>query len=320
MAQRVAADREVRAKSRAGRKRRTESRVGHFRAGGVVSRADASGINSDGLYKDPTVYDILHEPGTDAEIRMLERVWWRVSAESPRTALEPACGTGRYLTRMARAGWAVRGFDIDPAMVKFSRERLRAQNTSGWRVWADRFDTFGGRIKAGSIGLAFCPINSIRHVSSDAELVRHLKAIRRVLAPNGVYAVGISLSAYGLEAPTEDVWSGSRRGVRIKQVVSYTPAAGGSNRRNRAERVDSVLEIRQRGRVEIRSSSYSLLSYSREQWEAAIAKSGMRTIGMVNEFASEFDPGRIGYAIWLLATPEHPLAGKQGIRGLRRSD
>lgn len=284
-----------------------------------MSRAGGVGTDSDGLYKDPIVYDILHEPGTDAEIRMLERVWWRVSASSPRTALEPACGTGRYLTRMARAGWSVRGFDIDPAMVKFSRERLREQNASGWRVWADRFDTFGSRVKAGSIGLAFCPINSIRHVASDAELTRHLKQIRRVLAPSGVYAVGISLSAYGLEAPTEDVWSGSRRGVRVKQVVSYTPAKGGSNRSDRAERVDSVLEIRQRGRVEIRSSSYSLLSYSREQWEAAIAKSGLRIIGMVNEFASKFDPGRIGYAIWLLATPDHPLACKQGIRGLRRS-
>lgn len=284
-----------------------------------MSRANESAEGSDGLYKDPIVYDILHEPGTDAEIRMLERVWWRVSASSPRTALEPACGTGRYLERMVRAGWKVQGFDIDPAMVKFSRSRMRARSTSGWRVWEDAFDTFGSKIKAGAVGLAFCPINSIRHVSSDSEMVRHLKAIRRVLAPSGIYAVGISLSAYGLEAPTEDVWTGARRGVRVKQVVSYTPAAGGSNRSDRAERVDSVLEIRRQRRVEIRSSSYTLLSYSREQWEAVIAKSGLRTIGMVNEFASKFDPGRIGYAIWLLATPEHPLAGKQGIKGLRRS-
>lgn len=273
----------------------------------------------EGLYEDPEIYDILHEPGTDSEVRTMVRVWQRVSGDSPRTALEPACGTGRYLERLARAGWKVRGFDVDPAMVRYSRERLQERKSPDWRVWKGRFDAFGNKVTKGSIGLAFCPINSIRHVASDAEIGRHLKLIRRALAPTGVYAVGISLSAYGLEAPTEDVWTGARRGVSVKQVVSYTPAGGSSNRLARGERVDSVLEIRHRGKVEIRSSSYSLLSYSREQWEAVIDKSGMRVIGMVNEFATKFDPGRIGYAIWLLARPEHPLAGKRGIRGLRRS-
>lgn len=272
-----------------------------------------------GLYQDPAIYDVLHEPGTASEIRTLLRVWSRVGAGSPRTALEPACGTGRYLERLAHAGWSVEGFDADLAMVRFARERLAEQRLRGWRVWQGRFDDFGAGVRAGSVGLAFCPINSIRHVASDAEMLRHLKLVRRSLAPGGIYAVGMSLSAYGLEAPTEDVWSGSRRGVRVKQIVSYTPAAGGTNRFDRAERVDSVLEIRQGGRVEIRSSSYSLLSYSREQWETVINRSGMRTIGMVNEFASTFDPGRIGYAIWLLGRPDHPLAGGRGIRGLRRS-
>lgn len=144
-------------------------------------------------------------------------------------------------------------------------------------------------------------------------MVFHLKAIRRVLAPSGVYAVGISLSAYGLEAPTEDIWSGKRGGVRVKQVVGYTPARGG--RAGRGERVDSVLEIRRGRKIEIRSSSYSLFSYSRLQWERVIARSGLRIIGVVNEYASGFDPGRIGYAIWLLARPDHPLAFKRPARG-----
>jgi len=262
------------------------------------------------------IYDILHEPGTLSEVRTLERVWRRVSGDSPRNALEPACGTARYLSRLASSGWAVCGFDSDSAMVKFSRAKLRKRDA---RVWQGRFDRFGNKVGEGSIGLAFCLINSIRHVASDAEMIRHLKLIRRALAPSGVYAVGISLSAYGLEAPTEDVWTGTRRGISIKQVVSYTPAEGGSRPRERGERVDSVLEIRRGGLTEIRSSSYSLFSYSREQWETVINRSGLRVIGMVNEFASKFDPGRIGYAIWLLARPDHPLAARRGITGLRRS-
>ncbi len=243
------------------------------------------------------------------------RVWKRVGAGSPRVALEPACGTGRYLVRLP--GWKVFGFDSDPAMVKFAKARFRNKAFASPRIWRDRFDAFGPKIKAGSVGLAFCPINSIRHVSSDAEMVRHLKMIRRSLAPAGIYAVGISLSAYGLEAPTEDIWSGARKGVIVKQVVNYTPAAGADGRAARGERVDSVLEITRGRHTEIRSSSYSLFSYSREQWENVIQRSGLHVIGMVNEFATKFDPGRIGYAIWLLARPDHPLAvrRKRNIKG-----
>jgi SAM-dependent methyltransferase len=310
MAKGVAGNREDRA---------TSSRLGgdHVKAG-RRNDTSAGALNSAriGLYEDPAIYDILHEPGTPSEVRTLVRIWKRVSGSSPRVALEPACGTGRYLARLLRAGWGVRGFDSDPAMVKFSRAKLRKGDA---KVWQCRFDTFGSKVAVGSIGLAFCPINSIRHVASDAEMVRHLKLITRVLAPSGVYAVGISLSAYGLEAPTEDVWTGARRSVRIKQVVSFTPADGGSKPRQRSERVDSVLEIQRGDRTEIRSSTYSLFSYSREQWETVIDRSGLRVIGMVNEFATKFDPGRIGYAIWLLARPDHPLASRHGITGLRRS-
>lgn len=250
---------------------------------------------------------------------MLMRVWRHAGAGSPRVALEPACGTGRYLTRLARSGWKVRGFDSDAAMVNYAKGRLRGSVGGDARIWRARFDTFGSRVSASSVGLAFCPINSIRHVASDAELVRHLVMVKHALAPSGVYAVGISLSAYGLEAPTEDVWKGRRGSLSVKQVVSYTPARGSKGRSARAERVDSVLEIRRGETTEVRASAYSLLSYSREQWEAAIARSGLRVIGMVNEFATKFDPGKLGYAIWLLARREHPLAVARRFKGSRRS-
>ncbi|MBL8877184.1 MAG: class I SAM-dependent methyltransferase [Phycisphaerae bacterium] len=315
MAKRVAVDRPNRAASRRGVKhaQRRQDHAGRSRSL-IPERSGAASGAGDGLYQDPLIYDILHEPGTPLEVRSLATIWRRVAEGSPRTVLEPACGTGRYLERFADAGWKCLGFDIDPAMVRFASARLPQD---GSRVWRGRLDNFGSRVGPGSVGLAFCPINSIRHVESDGEMVRHLKAIRRVLAPSGVYAVGISLSAYGLEAPTEDVWSGKRGSVHVKQVVSYTPATGG--RSGRGERVDSVLEIRRGRRIQVRSSTYSLFSYSRAQWERVIARSGLRAIGMVNEYASGFDPGRIGYAIWLLARPDHPLAFKRSVRGSRRS-
>ncbi len=253
------------------------------------------------------------------EVRTLQQIWKRLGHGSPKVALEPACGTGRYLAVLRSFGWRVLGFDADRRMIRYARQAVRSiarQDRPPGALWVARFDAFASRVRLGSVGLAFCPINSIRHVAGDGEMVRHLRAVGRCLHPGGVYAVGISLSAYGLEAPSEDVWVGRRDGVRVKQVISFTPAPGGSVRR-RGEKVVSVLEVRQERKTETRSSAYSLLSYSRREWESVVGRSGLRIIGVVNEGCSPYDPGEIGYAIWVLARPDHPLVagGKAVVRG-----
>jgi hypothetical protein len=251
------------------------------------------------LYSDPEIYDILHAPGTADEVRTLADVHRRFASGSPKVALEPACGSGRYFPGLLRRGFEVHGFDADRGMVRYAK---KAAAKAFLRV--GRFDTFSttGLIRRGTgrVGLAFCPINSIRHVASDAEMVRHLKRVKSCLHPQGVYVVGISLSAYGLEMPTEDIWTGSRGGVRVKQVVSFIPASGDGTARERAEQVHSVLEIRKGRAVETRSSSYTLLSYSREQWEAVIRRAGLRVIARTQEQGRVYDPGAIGYALWVL--------------------
>jgi SAM-dependent methyltransferase len=251
------------------------------------------------LYSDPEIYDILHAPGTADEVRTLADVHRRFASDAPKISLEPACGSGRYFPGLARRGFEVHGFDANADMVRYAR-KAAAQAT----IRVGRFDTFSTaglkRRGEGRVGFAFCPINSIRHVASDTEMVRHLKRVKSCLHPQGVYVVGISLSAYGLEMPTEDIWTGSRRGVRVKQVVSFIPSPGDRTARERAEQVHSVLEIRKGRNVETRSSSYTLLSYSREQWEAVIRRAGLRVVARTQEQGRAYDPGEIGYALWVL--------------------
>lgn len=247
------------------------------------------------LYSDPEVYDILHAPGTPEEVRTLAFVHRRFAPGAPKVALEPACGSGRYLALLARRGFEVHGFDLDPGMVRYAAER-----TPKGAVTRGRFDDFRLTRLRGRVGLAFCPINSIRHVASDAEMVRHLTRIKACLHPMGVYVVGISLSAYGLEMPSEDLWSGRRGKVRVKQVVSFVPAPGARTAAQRAERVHSVLEVSRGKQTETRSSAYTLLSYSREQWERVIRRAGLRVVARTQEQGRVYDPGAIGYALWVL--------------------
>jgi SAM-dependent methyltransferase len=246
-----------------------------------------------GLYDDAEVYDILHQPGTAAEAAGLVRIARRfLPRGTTPTFLEPACGSGRYVRALASLGYHAAGFDRNPAMIRFARRGAPAE--AGFFV-ADMTRFVSRTPKTWCL---FNPINSIRHLGSDRALRAHFDQSLRVLHPGGISVIGISLSWYGAEVPTEDVWTGARRATRISQVVSYFPPDQG-----RREHVVSHLTITRGGREEHRDSRYWLRTYDRAQWETAIRRAGLRTLGIVNEQGADDDPGRVGYALWVL-TPQ----------------
>lgn len=226
----------------------------------------------------------------------LERIAARALGRRTATWLEPACGTGRYLEALAKRGHRVIGFDRDPGMVGYAARRLRPWGTAARVLDADMTE-FAAKVGTGTVDVAFNPINTVRHLASDRDMLRHFREIRRVLRPGGVYAVGLSLSWYGNEVPSEDVWEGARAGVRVKQVVQYIPPRSRASRR---EWVHSHLEIRRGRESEHRDSSYWLRCYGRRQWGSLVDRGGMRVAAIVNERGDEIEPVVFGYGIYLL--------------------
>ena len=267
-----------------------------------------------GFYSDARVYDILHGPGTLDDLKMLERVE-RIAARASggssgpaamlkqqRTWLEPACGSGRYLLAASKRGRKVIGFDLEPGMIDYcnacaAKLDAAARKRCTFAV-ADMTD-FAAIASAGTVDFAFNLINTIRHLPTDAAMIAHLKQVRATLCRGGVYVVGISLSAYGLETATEDVWSGKRGTTTVTQVVQYEPpvgARGGS----RVERVFSVVTVKSPKGEQQMSSTYGLRTYSRAQWERVIERAGMRVLCTVDGDGHDHEPGALGYAIWVL--------------------
>jgi SAM-dependent methyltransferase len=255
------------------------------------------------LYEDAETYDILHAPGTAAEVRGLERMArrWLPARRGPLTWLEPACGTGRYLRALARRGHRVCGFDRDPGMVQYAKagvqqEERRLGRRARGRVFVAEMTSFAAGVR-GPVDVAFNLINTIRHLGSDRAMVAHLRQVQSVLRAGGLYIVGISLSAYGREFPSEDVWEGARGRVRVTQVVQYEPPP---NARDRRERVFSHLVVRRGGREEHRDTSYELRCYSREEWERLVARAGFAVEAVVDEEGEEIVLRPPGYGVWLL--------------------
>jgi len=283
------------------------------------------------FYSDPSGYDILHAPGTAAEVDGLQRLEKRFAPTGRRGAwLEPACGTARYLRVAAQRGRRVLGFDASEGMIEYARarlERLGPQVSRRATLLVADMETFdtavaspframgvsrGARADGNSgtrnigrkpdatprITFAFNLINTFRHLESDAAALAHLRAVRGVLARGGVYALGVSLSGYGNEFPSEDVWEARRGKVHVRQVAQYTPPA---SRRQRFEQVHNVVVIQRPNRDdEVQTSSYRLRTYNRAQFEALIERAGFEVAGHVDDAGRDAPIVEPGYGIWIL--------------------
>lgn len=247
-----------------------------------------------GLYQDPFIYDVLHAPGTAEGVDGLARIahCFGGSVRGRRPVwLEPACGTGRFLRVAARRGVRAVGFDLSETMVAYAKKRVGP----GGRVFVADMTAFADKVGRGRVDFAFNPINTIRHLRSDGEMLAHFEQMSLALRPRGVYAVGLSTSAYGLEAPSEDVWEGARGRVRVRQIVQYEPPS-----RGRTERVFSHLIVTRGSRVEHHDSAYGLRCYSGEQWRRLIGRSALELLAVVDEWGEPLEPGAFGYAVYVL--------------------
>lgn len=263
------------------------------------------------FYADAEIYDVLHAPGTEREVAALLRLCRRFVAPAPAAAgdpkptlsfLEPACGTGRYLHALAAKGHRVAGFDREPGMVRYCRARLARckARASIFRADMSGFAGPGSPVRPGSIDVAFTPINSIRHLTSDRAMLAHFRHIARVLRSGGVYVVGLHITDYGLEEPSEDVWSGRRSDRHVRQVVQYLPAPGGRGPRARHERVISHLTVRTGRATREIDSAYILRSYDLPQWQRLLARSALRVEAVVDEQGKDLRLAPPGYGIFVL--------------------
>lgn len=288
-------------------------------------------------YTDPKVYDVLHGPETAGEVRLLRRLAVRLDCDGAASVwLEPACGSGRLLRAAAKHGVRGYGFDISAPMIEYAREsaaklgerrgRKKAAKTSktgtanaakpsaaaskapkffvadmrGFEAAAER--EFGKPLPKAD--MAFNLINTIRHLGDDRAMLDHFEAVARVLKPGAAYVVGISLCSYGNEFESEDVWTGSRGGLRVTQTVQYLPASGRRGEGARAERVISHLTV-----IDSKAApgepverhideTYALRSYDLKQWNELIAKSAVRVAATFDGDGKPIEPSEPGYVLY----------------------
>src|SRR6266436_4045820 len=72
----------------------------------------------------PQYYDIAFQAPTQPEADFIEAACRKYCPFGVRRFLEPACGSGRVITMLARRGYQVTGFDLSQPALRYLQRRV----------------------------------------------------------------------------------------------------------------------------------------------------------------------------------------------------
>lgn len=217
-------------------------------------------------YDEAIYYDVLFGWDASRERDFLLAASARFGrGPSPARSLEPFCGTGRLLRVMPGAPV---GFDLSPAMVRFARSR-------GCRVF--RADAGGFAVAPESVDLAYCLIDSFRHLLDEEAARRHLAAVARALRPGGVYVLGFDVTGGLAHEDSVEEWETRREKVH---VMGRIEVLGDACPVRRVETMQVRLDVTDAGRARRIESRQPLRTYTRAQAGAILAAvPGLEVVG-----------------------------------------
>jgi SAM-dependent methyltransferase len=162
-----------------------------------------------GIYDEPEFYQAACAyRDVPAEVDALLRWTGRFrgpEAGPPRSVLELAAGPAEHARELARRGLEATALDLSAAMCARARELAKADELSLTVVEADMRD-FG---LPGDVDLAITMLNSLCHLLSLDDMLRHLASVARCLSPNGLYIMELAHPAdfFAAEHRTTSEWS-----------------------------------------------------------------------------------------------------------------
>lgn len=177
-------------------------------------------MNSD-LYDHPALYDALLPVGAHLPYYV------ELARQASGDVLELACGTGQLTVPIACAGLPIVGLDLSAPMLNAAKEHAATARVSVEYVRGDMRSFDLGR----KFGLVFIARNSLLHLHSTEDLLAALAAIRRHMAPGGIFAfdifnpdVRLLARPPGQRFPVFQVETDSFGKLSVEATTDYDPA------------------------------------------------------------------------------------------------
>jgi len=196
-----------------------------------------NGVLCQSWFDHPEWFEIGFDDMTHTEADFFESAFKKYCDFRVNRVLEPGCGSGRLITEMARRGYRMTGFDLSQPSLRYLRRRLQKLKLRAALLQANMADfRFPGKFDA-----AFCPINSFRHLTSEADAKRHLECIAAALRPGGIYILGLHLAPHDADPYCIERWYGRRGRIHVGTTLRVVA----SDRRRRVERLRISVLVRE---------------------------------------------------------------------------
>jgi SAM-dependent methyltransferase len=240
-------------------------------------------------YDTPLYYDIIFDEDTVEEANFLEAMQARhgTGAGNQRSVLELACGSGRLLRELGTRGWRTAGFDANPHMLAFARDRLARENIAA-RLWEDRMESFtvpGGK----KFNLVHCLVSTFKYLLTEADALASLSRVADVLKPGGLFILGLHLTDYRDSKVSHERWVVTRDGIEVVCNTRTWPVDPGTRTEAMRSRLRVTLPDGSVGRQE---THWTVRSYSAAQLRRLLGKVTSLQLVACHDFRHDPDEHR----------------------------
>ncbi len=216
-------------------------------------------------YDYPEYYDLGFQEDTPKEIEFLKKAFERFGDGPVRRIIEPACGTGRLVYRLAELGYDVAGFDLNENALDFLRKRLDKKKLKANVFKANMIDFKVDK----PYDAALNTFNTIRHLLTEDDAVSHLRAVAAALRKGGLFFLGLHVMPPDADEHCIERWK-AKKG---KTNVSYTLRVVDWKARERLETLRVSMLIRKGEQPPIRvKTEMTLRSYTLAQLRKLLSK------------------------------------------------
>lgn len=235
-------------------------------------------------YNLPLYYDVSFSHEMSEELAFLKAAFNYYCKSSSPKILEPACGTGRLIIPLAKAGFVCTGFDLNEYALDYLDKKLNRQKLKAHIFHADMTNF---RVKEKYYDGAFCTVDTFRHLLTEEQAEQHLKNVARAMKKNGIYVLGLHLiPEKGRVRNSVIRWTNRRGGLTVKTSMTMI----GTNKQKRTETLKVVLKPETKTRRDKYNSIYQLRTYTLKQLMKLLEKTSVFSIE--NVYDEYYDLGR----------------------------
>jgi SAM-dependent methyltransferase len=185
------------------------------------------------------LYDVF---GFDGDVPL----YLDLAREQGHRVLEIACGSGRVLLPLVRAGFDVSGIDISPHMLDLARAKLDAEPTLAGQACLIQADMREFQLETANFDFAIAAVKSLAYLTERNDQLRCLRAIAAHLRAGGKLAIDFL-------HPQPD-WVAAAAGSMRDDLLQRVPERGFT-----LSRVESVVSTDLARQIRVIRSAYEVI-------------------------------------------------------------